>query len=127
MRRQATVAPPTRPEEALMTHVPRWRRGVVAAVVLVLAATAAAPADDANLQPPVITVLQHSPADAPGLVFVGPKHQAQFTGPQGAEIVDDLGRPVWFRPAEIGQIYDFRVQRYQGRRVLTWFDGVITE
>jgi hypothetical protein len=43
----------------------------------------------------------------------------------GPEIVDDQGRPVWFRPLPVGLISsDLRVQTYMGDTVLTWAEGV---
>jgi len=36
--------------------------------------------------------------------------------------VDGQGRPVWFDPIGNGdQPFDFRVQRYLGKPVLTWW------
>ena len=43
---------------------------------------------------------------------------------QGPEIIDELGRPVWFHAVTGGdQAADFRVQRYRGQPVLTWWQG----
>jgi hypothetical protein len=68
---------------------------------------------------PRLGVLRRSSLDAPGYVFVAPKDGA---GQQGPEIVDDRGRPVWFHPISHGdQATDFRVQRYRGEPVLTWW------
>lgn len=58
---------------------------------------------------------------APGYVFLAVKRGLGQDGPQ---IVDDQGRVVWFRPtpphtAATG----FRVQRYRGQPVLTWWQG----
>jgi hypothetical protein len=58
---------------------------------------------------------------APGYVFLAVKRGPGQDGPQ---IVDDRGHVVWFRPtpphtAATG----FRVQRYRGRPVLTWWQG----
>lgn len=58
---------------------------------------------------------------APGYVFLAVKRGPGQDGPQ---IVDDRGRVVWFRPtpphtAATG----FRVQRYRGQPVLTWWQG----
>ena len=76
------------------------------------------------LQPPPITVLQHSNQDARGYIFVAPKLNTPSTLTQGPEIVDDQGRPVWFhRVVDGDQPTDFRVQRYRGQPVLTWWDG----
>ena len=68
---------------------------------------------------PRVTVLKRSSLDAPGYIFVAPKQGMRGQGP---EIVDDLGRPVWFdhTPTEAD---DFRAQRYNGQPVLTWWQG----
>jgi Arylsulfotransferase (ASST) len=74
-----------------------------------------------DLHPPVVDVLQQSPAAGKGLIFIGPKSGA----PQyGAEIVDDAGQPVWFHPGS--EITDFKVQTYRGKPVLTWWEGPTT-
>ncbi|HEX6701706.1 MAG TPA: arylsulfotransferase family protein, partial [Gaiellaceae bacterium] len=41
----------------------------------------------------------------------------------GPLIVDNDGEVVWFRPTKLG-VLNFRVQRYHGRPVLTWWQGV---
>jgi hypothetical protein len=78
-----------------------------------------------DLRPPQVTVLDHGSGLAPGLIFLGAKDLAAGPGEQGGPlIVDDLGRPVWFRPLPHGQVAsDVRVQRYQGSPVLTWWQG----
>jgi hypothetical protein len=58
---------------------------------------------------------------APGYVFLAVKRGLGQDGPQ---ILDDRGHVVWFRPtpphlAATG----FRVQRYRGQPVLTWWQG----
>ncbi len=74
-----------------------------------------------DLHPPVVDVLQQSSAAGKGLIFIAPKMDA----PQyGAEIVDDAGQPVWFHPGV--EVTDFRVQTYQGKPVLTWWQGPST-
>jgi hypothetical protein len=77
------------------------------------------------LRPPQVTVLQHAAGLAPGFIFLGAKNPALSGGPQtGPLIVDDLGRPVWFRPLPPGLVAsDVRVQRYLGHPVLTWWQG----
>ncbi|HUK99154.1 MAG TPA: arylsulfotransferase family protein [Gaiellaceae bacterium] len=72
-----------------------------------------------DLTPPVVTVAKAGPAAAPGDVFIAPKQDAIQKGP---EILDDRGQPVWFKPVP-AQATDFRVQTYQGRPVLTWWQG----
>ncbi|GLZ11550.1 hypothetical protein Acsp04_17850 [Actinomadura sp. NBRC 104425] len=87
------------------------------------AASASTAAPDA---PPEITVGVHRPGTAPGLLFVGPQDPMVITA-RGPLIVDDRGRPVWFRRIPDGYFSsDFRVQTYRGRQVLTWWEGVQT-
>ncbi len=94
---------------------------LVVLLVLAQSAAAAAPA-----QPPAVTVLKASPRASAGSIFVAPKFVGTVggAGPQGPEILDGQGRTVWFDqvPAD-QQATDFRVQRYRGRPVLTWWQG----
>ncbi|HZT90830.1 MAG TPA: arylsulfotransferase family protein [Gaiellaceae bacterium] len=73
-----------------------------------------------SLKPPTMTVNART-APSPGYVFV-----TTLTGPgqRGPMIVDDAGRVVWFRRTSEVAI-DFRVQRYRGKPVLTWWEGTI--
>ena len=72
------------------------------------------------LRPPSLAVQRRSSRDAPGYIFVAPKGG----GVQGPEIFDDRGRPVWFDAIPGGlEADDFRVQSYQGKPVLTWWQG----
>ena len=124
----------------LHPHRPARRFFTLAGLVLVVAVAAAAStgtaargADPGNagtpltdptpLLPPQVTVSQRSAQAAPGFVFVAPKGGAAGAQ-QGPEIVDDQGRPVWFHAIPNGeQATDFRVQRYRGKPVLTWWQG----
>jgi hypothetical protein len=65
-------------------------------------------------------VLVRARRAAPGYLFVAPKKHVAQSGPL---IVDDRGGPVWFRPVEHRPVGDFRVQRYLGRPVLTWWES----
>jgi hypothetical protein len=77
-----------------------------------------------DLSPPPITVLRSHRGTARGLIFVAPKTPPSPTAVQGPEIIDDLGQPVWFHAIANGdQAADFRVQRYRGEPVLTWWQG----
>jgi Arylsulfotransferase (ASST) len=78
-----------------------------------------------ELRPPQVTVLDRTSGLAPGLIFLGAKDlSAPREQPGGPLIVDDLGRPVWYRPLPPGRVAsDVRVQQYQGRPVLTWWQG----
>jgi hypothetical protein len=78
-----------------------------------------------DLRPPQVTVFDRAAGLAPGLVFLGAKDtESRPNKPSGPLIVDNQGRPVWFRPAPPGEVAgDLRVQSYQGRPVLTWWQG----
>lgn len=87
------------------------------------AASASAAAPDA---PPEVTVGVHRPGTAPGLLFLGPQNP-MTSAARGPQIVDDRGRPVWFRPIPDDHFSsDVRVQTYRGRQVLTWWEGIQT-
>jgi hypothetical protein len=82
-------------------------------------------APTAPVKPPEVTVLQSSPGQADGLIFIAPKGAGIGGGPQpgpvGPEIVDSSGRVIWFSEVTNGQVAaDFRVQSYRGKPVLTW-------
>jgi hypothetical protein len=95
---------------------------VVACAALAIGATAALRTATQRSHPPSILVLKRSPLDAPGYIFLAAK--PNNPRPQGPEIFDDRGRPVWFEPITNGQeADDFRVQSYGGKPVLTWWQG----
>jgi hypothetical protein len=110
---------------------------------IALASPPAAPTASDDPQPSPITILKTSPGLARGLIFVTPAGGAAppLTTPtgaapdagapasapiseQGPEIVDNQGRPVWFKqlPSGIGAT-DFRVQEYRGEPVVTWIQS----
>jgi hypothetical protein len=64
---------------------------------------------------------------APGYVFCAPKNGPDEAGPgqDGCLILDNTGQPVWFRPVgtEAMDAMDFKLQRYRGKPVLTWWEG----
>jgi hypothetical protein len=64
-----------------------------------------------SLNPPNMVVKKDSAGTAAGKTLIGSKDG-------GAGIYTSDGEPVWFRP---GFIMDFRVQRYRGKPVLTWY------
>jgi hypothetical protein len=76
-----------------------------------------------DLAPARVNVSVRRAGTAPGLIFLAPK---KGPGQSGPLIVDESGAPVWFKPMP-GKIKaaDFRVQRYRGERVLTWWQGKI--
>jgi hypothetical protein len=88
------------------------------------------------LLPPQITVSRQGGA---GSIFltplpspvVHPESDNAITispvGPGGPMIVDGHGRLVWFKQLEVPDVAaNLRVQRYRGKRVLTWWQGPVT-
>ncbi len=78
-----------------------------------------------DLQPPTVTVTTHSPAAARGDLFLAP-----YSGPgqYGPMILDENGALVWFKPLspQGTRASDFRVQQYEGKPVLTWWQDPLT-
>lgn len=59
----------------------------------------------------------------PGLIFLDP-HQVNQSQPTGPEIVNTNGKVVWYDPLPGSQsASNFQVQRYEGKPVLTWWQG----
>jgi hypothetical protein len=74
-----------------------------------------------DLHPPAVDVTTSLPAAAPGYLFMAPK---SWPGQSGPLIFDSAGRIVWFHPLPRAfKTYDFRTQSYQGKTVLTWWQG----
>lgn len=107
-------------------------------VVLALCALAA-PASSAGAQlvtrpdltPPRIRVTTPAAGTAPGLIAIGPKRAPWFLPPRvlpaqsGPMLIDDQGRARFFQSVSPlrGAVTDVRVQEYQGKPVLTWWQG----
>jgi hypothetical protein len=73
------------------------------------------------LDPDAVTVTVPAHRTDPGYVFLAVKRGPGQDGPQ---IVDDQGHVVWFHPVPPGMAATgFRVQRYRGQPVLTWWQG----
>jgi hypothetical protein len=94
---------------------------VGAAVIALIVASAAAAAPTA---PPPVSVLSSSPfVGLGGDFFISPFGDSS-TYANGPEIVNSQGNVVWFKPVPAGEeASDFRVQRYDGQPVLTWWQG----
>lgn len=73
-----------------------------------------------DLKPPPVQILKRTRGVSPGYIFIAPKKDVAQTGPL---ILDNLGRVIWFHRLETTAVTDFRVQRYRGRPVLTWWRG----
>jgi hypothetical protein len=78
-----------------------------------------------DLQPPVVTVTAQSPDVAGGDELLTP---AAGPGQAGPMILDPSGALVWFKalPANVSAT-NLQVQEYEGRPVLTWWQGDISE
>jgi arylsulfotransferase ASST len=73
-----------------------------------------------DLKPPPFRVLTAARSTAPGYVFIAPKMKVVQAGPM---ILDNRGQAVWFHPLPTRGVADFKVQRYKGKPVLTWWRG----
>jgi outer membrane protein assembly factor BamB len=74
-----------------------------------------------DLRPPAVDVRRNRAPAGDGDFFVAPKAGSTQAGPM---VLDSAGRLVWFHPVRNGlQAYDFRIQTFHGRQVLTWWQG----
>jgi hypothetical protein len=77
-----------------------------------------------ELHPPVVTVTAQSPAAAAGDEFVAPYHGPGQPGPM---ILDPSGGLLWFKPMPPNtEATNLEVQEYEGKPVLTWWQGNVT-
>ncbi len=79
-----------------------------------------------SLTPSTVAITTHAqPGAAPGDLFLAPY---QGVGSPGPMIADQSGNLVWFHPLPAGEdATNFQVQRYEGKPVLTWWQGRILE
>lgn len=111
------------------THRAAWlqRLALAAAALLagllpvgIVSSTAAASTPTA---PPPLSILTSNGNIGRGDLFITPTGDTN-TYANGPEIVDSKGNVVWFHAVPQGlTASDFRVQRYNGRSVLTWWQG----
>jgi hypothetical protein len=78
-----------------------------------------------DLRIPGLSVAKISGGLAPGLIFIAP-YNAPSGQQAGGVIVDNSGAPVWENPLAGLVTTNLRVQRYEGRAALTWWDGLIS-
>jgi hypothetical protein len=76
-----------------------------------------------DLVAPTLAVATPARGTEAGLVFAA---ASAGPGSRGPQIVDDAGELVWFRPLARRTAMNFRVQRWDGQPVLTWWEGAIT-
>ena len=79
-----------------------------------------------DLTPPVVTMARPGTSAGNGqYLFLAPSPNGAGQG--GAMILDPAGRLVWFAPSSGGtRFMDLQVQAYQGKPVLTWWEGEIS-
>src|SRR3984957_2493099 len=76
-----------------------------------------------ELQVPVMTVTASAAGQQPGDIFTAPYSGA---GQDGPAIYDGAGNLVWFDPLPPGtESANLQVQTYEGKPVLTWWQGYI--
>jgi hypothetical protein len=73
-----------------------------------------------DLKPPLVRIETAAHGTAPGYLFLAPKMVVAQAGPL---IMDNRGEVVWFKPLNTKGVTDFRVQTYDGKPVLTWWRG----
>lgn len=82
-----------------------------------------------KLHPMKVTVNTNKPGTSSGYIFVAPYAFSgdAIYGQPGALILDNEGNPIWFRPLRSPNLMntDFRVQRLDGKRVLTFWQGTL--
>jgi hypothetical protein len=73
--------------------------------------------------PPPVTILQSGASRRDGDIFISPFGDPA-TYANGPEILSPSGKIVWFKAVPSGEeAADFRTQTYDGRPVLTWWQG----
>ena len=96
----------------------------VAAVAAAAPATAATKPAASTLQPPPVKILTDKGGSQGGDIFIAP-YGDTGTYASGAEILSPDGKKVlWFHQAPAGDVdADFRTQTYDGKPVLTFWEG----
>jgi len=86
-----------------------------------------------DLSPPTVRITQlasgTSEETTPRFIALAPDNVIQGSTPwqQGLMLVDRLGRLVWFKPATQGRPFDLKLETYQGKPALTWWEGGLVE
>jgi hypothetical protein len=78
-----------------------------------------------DLSPPAVHVTVPATNPALGDVFISPDSSGAQDGPM---ILEPDGGLVWFKPVPAGsEAEDLRVQQYEGKPVLTWWEGQVID
>jgi hypothetical protein len=87
------------------------------------AATATRVAASAPTAPPPVTILTNGASRRDGDLFISP-YSTGTSYASGPEILSPRGKVIWFKAVPAGEeAADFRTQTYDGRPVLTWWQG----
>jgi hypothetical protein len=74
-----------------------------------------------DLVPATVKVTVNSSHTAPGYIFLAPQAGPVSDGPM---VLDSHGHLIWYKPLPKNELAtDVRVQTYQGKPVLTWWQG----
>ena len=76
-----------------------------------------------DLRVPSLQVVRCEAGVSPDPIFLAPYNSP--VGQAGAVIARNDGEAIWERPLDGLQMTDFRVQLYESRPVLTWWEGKI--
>jgi hypothetical protein len=109
---------------ALRRKTPVLMTGVlaVATAAAALGSTSVASAGTPTTPAPLTFLTSHGPVGN-GDIFVTPTGDTS-TYANGAEILSQSGKEIWFHPAPAGESdLDFRTQTYEGKPVLTFVEG----
>ncbi len=78
-----------------------------------------------DLSPPAVRVTVPATNPALGDIFISPDSSGEQDGPM---ILEPGGGLVWFKPVPAGsEAEDLRVQQYEGKPVLTWWEGQVID
>jgi hypothetical protein len=98
---------------------PRARAAAAVAAVIALTGTACSGAS-AQAKAPAVIVLKQGANNSNGDIFITPSGGSVG----GPEIISNTGKVIWFHPLPAHELAaDFRAQTYQGKPVLTWWQG----
>ena len=101
------------------------RAGTAAAGAAIIAMAGAActtvtPGAPVGAKAPAVIVLKQGADNGNGDIFITPAG-GSVSGP---EIISNTGKVIWFHPLPAHELAaDFRAQTYQGKPVLTWWQG----
>ena len=79
-----------------------------------------------DLNPPPVTISTPARGTSAGFLFLAPydiSASAAVPGKYGPMILDENGQLVWYLPTRALTAMDFKVQKYRGQPVLTWYEG----